>query len=146
MNIKNFWGLSKESPGAFQRQGSRSSERVEKMSQKKSSSVSEQIVLFSGPILRDTTRVSQRYPPIVRYGVLVSQHGQLGAIQGVSCTGPLSQGRPKYNHDHTFPNSFASDVPSKLHLMVHQMKNLCVFSVFHRIEGAFGAASRGTPK
>ena len=30
--------------------------------------------------------------------------------------------------------------------MAHQMKNLCVFSVFHCVEGAFGAASRGTPK
>ena len=35
---------------------------------------------LSGPVLRDTARVSQRYPPIARYGVLVSQHGQLGAI------------------------------------------------------------------
>ena len=31
-------------------------------------------------MLRDTARLSQRYPPIARYGVLVSQHGQLGAI------------------------------------------------------------------
>ena len=30
--------------------------------------------------------------------------------------------------------------------MAHQMKNLCVFSVFHCVEGAFGAASGGTPK
>ena len=30
--------------------------------------------------------------------------------------------------------------------MTHRMKNLCVFSVFHCVEGAFGAASRGTPK
>ena len=38
---------------------------------------------LSGPVLRDTARLSQRYPPIARYGVfqnLVSQHGQLGAI------------------------------------------------------------------
>ena len=35
---------------------------------------------LSGPVLRDTTRLSQRYTPIARYGVLVSQHGQLGAI------------------------------------------------------------------
>ena len=33
----------------------------------------------SGPVLRDTARLSQRYPPIARYGVLVSQHGHLGA-------------------------------------------------------------------
>ena len=26
------------------------------------------------------------------------------------------------------------------------MKDLCVFSVFHCVEGAFGAASGGTPK
>ena len=32
------------------------------------------------------------------------------------------------------------------HLMAHQMKNLCVFSVFHCVEGAFGASSGGTPK
>ena len=30
--------------------------------------------------------------------------------------------------------------------MAHQMKNLCVFSVFQCVEGAFGAASRGYPK
>ena len=35
---------------------------------------------LSGPVLRDTARLSQRYPPIARYGVLVSQHGHLGAI------------------------------------------------------------------
>ena len=30
--------------------------------------------------------------------------------------------------------------------MTHQMQNLCVFSVLHCVEGAFGAASGGTPK
>ena len=30
--------------------------------------------------------------------------------------------------------------------MAHHMKNLCVFSVFHCAEGAFGASSGGTPK
>ena len=30
--------------------------------------------------------------------------------------------------------------------MTHQMKNLCGFSVFHCVEGAFGASSWGTPK
>ena len=45
-----------------------------------------------------------------------------------------------------FQKSFASDAASKRHLMAHQMKNLCVFSVFHCVEGAFGAASGGTPK
>ena len=30
--------------------------------------------------------------------------------------------------------------------MAHQMKGLCVFSVFHCVEGAFGAAAGGTPK
>ena len=37
--------------------------------------------LLSGPVLRDTARLSQRYPPSLRaMGFLVSQHGQLGAI------------------------------------------------------------------
>ena len=45
-----------------------------------------------------------------------------------------------------FQTSFASDATSKRHLTAHQMKNLYVFSVFHRVEGAFGAASGGTPK
>ena len=36
--------------------------------------------LLSGPVSRDIARLSQRYPPIARYGVFVSQHGQLGAI------------------------------------------------------------------
>ena len=41
---------------------------------------------LSGPVSRDTARLSQRYPPIIiarywAFGVsLVSQHGQLGAI------------------------------------------------------------------
>ena len=30
--------------------------------------------------------------------------------------------------------------------MAHQMKNLRGFAVFHCVEGAFGASSRGTPK
>ena len=45
-----------------------------------------------------------------------------------------------------FHKSFASDATSKRHLMTHQMKNLCGFSVFHCVEGAFGASSGGTPK
>ena len=45
-----------------------------------------------------------------------------------------------------FQKSFASDVTSKRHLMADQIKNRCVFSVFHCVEGAFGAASGGTPK
>ena len=45
-----------------------------------------------------------------------------------------------------FQKSFASDAASKRHLMAHQMKNLCVFFVFHCVEGAFSAASGGTPK
>ena len=42
--------------------------------------------------------------------------------------------------------SFASDVTSNRHLMAHQMKNLCLFSVLHCVEGAgaFDASSRGT--
>ena len=36
---------------------------------------------LSGPVLRDTARLSQRYPPSLRaMGFLVSQHGQLSAI------------------------------------------------------------------
>ena len=30
--------------------------------------------------------------------------------------------------------------------MAQQMKNLCGFSVFHCVEGAFGASSGGAPK
>ena len=41
---------------------------------------------------------------------------------------------------------FASDATPKRHLMAHQMKILCCFSVFHCVEGAFGASSGGTPK
>ena len=40
-------------------------------------------LLLSGPVLRDTARLSQRYPgPLLRaiMGFLVSQHGKLGAI------------------------------------------------------------------
>ena len=35
---------------------------------------------LSGPVLRDTARPSQRYPLLRAMGLLVSQHGQLGAI------------------------------------------------------------------
>ena len=35
---------------------------------------------LSGPVLRDTARLSQRYPLLRAMGFLVSQHGQLGAI------------------------------------------------------------------
>ena len=41
----------------------------------------EQTGVLSGPVLRDTARLSQRYPPSLRAtGFLLSQHGQLGAI------------------------------------------------------------------
>ena len=37
--------------------------------------------VVNGPVLRDTARLSRRYPPSLRaVGFLVSQHGQLGAI------------------------------------------------------------------
>ena len=45
-----------------------------------------------------------------------------------------------------FQKRFASGATPKRHLMAHQMKNLCGFSVFHCVEGAFGASSGGTPK
>ena len=45
-----------------------------------------------------------------------------------------------------FQKSFASDATPKRHLMAHQMKNLCGFSVFHCVEGPFGASTRVTPK
>ena len=45
-----------------------------------------------------------------------------------------------------FQKSFASDATPKRHLMAHQMRNLCGFSVFHCAEGAIGASFRGTPK
>ena len=57
-----------------------------------------------------------------------------------------SQGRPKHNHNHNLTKSFASDATPKRHLMAHQMKNLCGFSAFHCVEGAFGASSGGYPK
>ena len=60
----------------------------------------------------------------------------------------IAQERPKHNHNHNFPKTFASDATPKRHLMAYQMKNLCGFSVFHCIEGAFGASFiwGGTPK
>ena len=45
-----------------------------------------------------------------------------------------------------FQKSFASDATPKRRLMAHQMKNLCGFSVFHCVEGAFDASCGGTPK
>ena len=49
-------------------------------------------------------------------------------------------------HVENCPKSFASDATPKRHLMARQMKNLCGLSVFHCVEGAFGASSGGTPK
>ena len=48
---------------------------------------------FSAPVLRDTEKPFQRYPPIARYGSLVSQHGQLGAIPP-----PFSERFPRGEH------------------------------------------------
>ena len=45
-----------------------------------------------------------------------------------------------------FQKSFASHATPKRHFMAHQRKNLCGFSVFHCVEGAFGASFGGTPK
>ena len=36
--------------------------------------------ILSGPVLRDTARLSQRYPLLRAMGFLVSQRGQFGAI------------------------------------------------------------------
>ena len=60
----------------------------------------------------------------------------------LSLSGVFCQGWPKHNRNQNVPNSFASDAASKRHLMAHRMKNLCLFCG----EGAFGAASGGTPK
>ena len=56
---------------------------------------------LSGPVLRDTARLSQRCPPIARYGALVPQHGQLGAIppppfQSVSPLESMRNGEVRY--------------------------------------------------
>ena len=51
---------------------------------------------LSGPVLHDTARLSQRYPPSPRaMGFLVSQHGQLGAIPPPPflCVSPLESMR-----------------------------------------------------
>ena len=42
--------------------------------------VAGRVPLLSGPVLRDTARLSQRYPLLRAAGSLVSQHGQLDAI------------------------------------------------------------------
>ena len=44
------------------------------------SSCGQGICSLSGPVSRDTARLSQRYPLLRAMGFLVSQHGQLGAI------------------------------------------------------------------
>ena len=52
----------------------------------------------------------------------------------------IDQGRPKHNHNHNFQKKVCiwchiTDATSKLHLMTHRMKDLCIFSVFHCAEG-----------
>ena len=47
---------------------------------------------------------------------------------------------------HNLPKKFCIWCHTKRNLMTHQMKNLCGFSVFHCLEGPFGASSGGTPK
>ena len=61
--------------------------------------------------------------------------------------GPLGNVRDGPNTTTTiiFQKSFASDATPKRHLMTYQMKNLCGFSMFHCVEGAFGASSGGIP-
>ena len=49
---------------------------------------------LSGPVLRDTARLSQRYPLLRAMGSLVSQHGQLGAIPPL----PFSKSFPLGEH------------------------------------------------
>ena len=57
------------------------------------------------------------------------------------------QGRPKHNHNHNSQKKkTASDATPKQHLMAHQMKDFCGFSVLHYVQGASGASSGGTPK
>ena len=58
---------------------------------------------------------------------------------------PMIRDGPTTTTTMIFQKSFASATP-KWHLMAHQMKNLCGFSVFHCVEGAFGASSGGSPK
>ena len=45
-----------------------------------------------------------------------------------------------------FPKSFASDVASNRRLMTHQMKDHCVFSVFHCVEGGIWCVIQEYPK
>ena len=118
-------------------------------------------------------------PPIARYGVLVSQHGQLGAIPPPPfserfpigehakwrCDTPPQKGYlsdtcaiPYENKAKTCDTPLCDTISKGSckryggvsrtgpHLMAHQMKNLFVFSVFECVEGAFGAASGGTPE
>ena len=49
---------------------------------------------LTGPVLRDTARLSQRYPPLARYGFWVPQHTQLGAITPP----PFSECFPRGDH------------------------------------------------
>ena len=62
------------------------------------------------------------------------------------CRRPPIRDGPTTTTTIIFQKSFASDATPKRHSMAHQMKNLCDFSVFHCVEGAFGASSGGTPK
>ena len=56
------------------------------------------------------------------------------------------QGRPKHNHNHNLPKSFASDATPKWHLMAHQMKNSFWFLCVPLCIRAFGVSSGGTQK
>ena len=71
-------------------------------------------LLLSGPVLRDTARLSQRYPPIAHYGVLVSQHNQLGVIPpppflSVSPFQNMRSGGAKWRCDTPLQKGYLSD-------------------------------------
>ena len=46
-----------------------------------------------------------------------------------------NQGRPKYNRNHNYPKTLCVWCHINRHLMTHQMKTFCVFSVLHCAEG-----------
>ena len=56
---------------------------------------------------------------------------------------PIFKDGPNTTTTIIFQKHFASDATAKRHLMAHQMKILCVLSVFHCVERAFGAATGG---
>ena len=101
---------------------------------------------LSGPVLRDTARLSQRYPPIVRYGVFGVSTWPIGC----DTPSPFSERFPLGEHAKwrcdTPPQKGISAIPARYPMKTRQMGAIPPSAILSRKGVArYGGVSRTGP-